>query len=790
MLRRTRFLFGLVLALVSGSMPAQAARPILDYHRLDAYFSLFARDSNVPWKAATVRLDTYSSAPLDFSVYQVDPADVIVAGSNTRPRAIDTRRRKPVARWRYTPPGGYRFQSNDVTVPLGSREGFFVVEARRGNVGEQVWINRTRVGLLTKETPNGIAVYGADLGSGQPLAHMRVSFIANGRFSDRYTDKSGFVYWRGSPRPVFALAQWGASSAFLSFLPQAPLPSTLVGVRTDSAVVHAGDAVHVVGFARTRNGSRLRASGGSATVVLRSPGGVAAQDTVRLDSAGAFSASLRIPPDSRAGEYTAIATVNGATAATAVHVDANSGGLSLEIAPRCQAACDPDADVPVEITASRNGAPASNVEIHVSIIRSPHVYVGEAPQDPWGIAQWDDVRVRTGGDGRALLQIPHPSDGLASTYGVRAESGGATADTRIVVPAAPIALRVQLESADIGSGTPAAFEVSGNDVATGKPAAGTHVRVQLLHGSSVQEQNVTLDDLGRASGAFRSPQTGSNLVVARASSGGSEAMDATQLQVEPQTMQIQSAQGSQNVEIALDRKRYTAGEDAHIAASLSGANGSAVITLESATGTQVRVVPVQHGRASATMRIADAPGVLAAGAAFVREGALQWDTVPLVLDAPGRPLSAPLVLDRGAYVPGAIAHAKIGDVRAGDGTLIVRLTKGAPTGSATFVNAPDLLAIGTTATQDSAVGGASWHPWVDSSGEHAVIQTFARRSAPPADLTMTQADTASIYWKVDRNAGDAVDVPVPQAPGKYVLTLLKIGDDGRVTAASSDLVVQ
>ena len=161
-------------------LPARAARPLLDYHRLDAYFALYARDSNVPWKPTSVRLDTYTSAPVDFTAYQVDPADVIVAGANTRPRAIDTRKRKIVAHWRYTPPGGYRFQSNDVNVPLGSREGFFVVEARRGNVGEQVWINRTRVGLITKETPDGIVLYGADLGTGKPLAHMRVS-MARGR---------------------------------------------------------------------------------------------------------------------------------------------------------------------------------------------------------------------------------------------------------------------------------------------------------------------------------------------------------------------------------------------------------------------------------------------------------------------------------------------------------------------------------------------------------------------------------------------------------------------------------
>jgi hypothetical protein len=790
--RRSRlFVFGLVIALFAWSLPASAERPLLDYHRLDAYFTLFARDTSVPWKPATVRLDTYTSAPVDFAAYQVDPADVIVAGSNTLPRAVDTRKLRAVARWRYTPPGGYRFQSNDVDVPLGTREGFFVIEARRGNVGEQVWINRTRVGLLTKETPDGVMVYGTDLGTGKPLGRMRVSFIVNGRFVDRYTAWDGTAQWRSHPRPVFALAAWGDSVAFVSFLPQAPLPRTIVGVKTDSAVVHAGDDLHVAGFARTLSGGRLRAAGGEVTLALRSPWGEAAQSSVRLDAAGAFSATMRVPQSSRAGEYTIMASAGGATAGTAVHVDANAGGLSLSLAPQCESVtCDANADIPVVVRATRDGVAVPNAAVDVDIIRSPHVYPGAAPDAPWGVAHWYRAVLHTNHDGRALIDIPHPSDGLASTYGVRVRSGAATADTRIAVPTAPVALRVQLDRDDIGSGTPATFDVFGTRVATGTPAAGVVVRVQLVHGSSIQQQQVTLDDHGHAHGAFSSPEVGSNLVVASADAGGAQAMDAAQVQVEPQTLETQDAQGSRSVTITLDRKRYAAGESARVDAQLPGAQGTALITLETPQRTEARVVNVSDGRASASFRVGDASGVLAAGAAFVRDGTLQWSSVPLVVDAPGRPLAAVLQLDKRAYAPGATALVKIGDILPGTGTVFVRITRGTPTGSALFTSAPDLLAIGTTATQDTATDGASWHPWVDSTGQHALIQTFARRTAPPDDLTMTQADTASVYWKVARHSGDAIAVPVPDAGGNYVISLLKVDDDGRVTAASTDLKVQ
>jgi uncharacterized protein YfaS (alpha-2-macroglobulin family) len=398
--------------------------------------------------------------------------------------------------------------------------------------------------------------------------------------------------------------------------------------------------------------------------------------------------------------------------------------------------------------------------------------------------------VRTGSDGRALIDIPHPSDGLASTYGVRVSSGGATADTRIVVPTGPVVLRVNVDRDNIGAGTPASFDVYGTRAGTLAPAANVAVQVQLVHGSSVQQQTLTLDERGHAHGAFSSPQVGSNLVVAVADVSGARAMDAAQIQVEPQTLQTQDAQGSANVAVTLDRSRYAAGDTVHVDARLAGAQGMALITLETPERTDTRVVDVSNGRASAAFRVNDAPGVLAAGAAFVRDGSLQWSSVPLVVDAPGRPLSASIQLDKDRYAPGATAQLTISQVRPGTGTAFVRITKGTPSGSALFTTAPDLLEVGTTATQDTAAEGASWHPWVDSTGAHAELQTFARRTAPPDDLTMTQADTASVYWNVDRHSGDSFSVPVPAAPGKYVISLLKVDDDGRITAASTDLVVQ
>jgi hypothetical protein len=780
-----RFLTAALLVLLLLPVRVAAERPIADLHRLDAYFALFAGDSNVPWSPTLVRLDTYTSAPVQFSVYQVDPADVLTAGSNARPRVVDTRGRHAIASFNFTPPGGYQFQSNEVDVQLGSRTGFFVVEARRGDVGEQVWINRTRVGLVAKETPGEVVLYGTDLGTGRALAHMRVQFVVNRRFASMETDAHGVVRWSRQPRPLFALAQWGESYAFVSLLPQAPLPSAIVGVRTDSAVVHAGDTIRVVGFARTRDGNVLRPSSGTASVSVRAGAGLIGEQRVELDGAGAFTAAFPLAQDAAAGDYTVLAQAAGGVGGATVHVDANAAGLALEAASSCNGTCDAAHDVPLLVHSSRAGIP-----VHVTVVRSPHVYIGYTPElTPWATTRWLDTVVRTGDDGNATVMIPHPNDELGSTYGVRVDAGGATADTRIVVPTSQAAIRVQLDRQEASLGTPIGFDVYANDVATGKPLPGANVTVQLVHGASIQQQVLVLDGAGHARASFSSPQLGTNLVFARVDDGG-RAMDAAQVQVDAQAPAASFDGASPNVHIALDKSTYRSGDVATITASAPQSQGQALITLESAAGVQATVAENANGRAVAHFRVADATGELRVGAGFVRNGAIEWSTIPLVLDGPGRPQSAALSVGTSTLTAGEPASVAFRDAPTGAGTVVVRISRGAPSGSALFDSAPDLLAIGVTTTQSSAAASTTWHPWVDSTGDHAQILGFVRRTQPPAEVSLAQAETQAVSWVIAHQEGGAIAVQMPAHSGNYTLSVLDISNDGSVTAGSQQVVVR
>lgn len=775
-----------IAALLVPFTGVQAARPILDYHRLDAYFALFASDSNVPWKTATVRVDTYTDAALDFSAYSADPADVIVAGSNAETRAIDTRKLTPIARWRFTPPPGYRFQSSTVVVPVGAREGFFVIEARRGNIAEQVWMNRTRVGLLAKQTASSVALYGSDLGSGEPLARMRVSFLIGRRFIDRFTDRNGLILLRNLNRPSFALASWGNSIAFISFLPQPPLARSILALKTSSAVIRAGDTLHAIGFGRMRAGTGLRPSIGDVRISLHLGSSIVARSIAHFDSAGAFSTEIGIPHDAVAGNYTLIADAAGATGAAAVSIESNTNGIALRIRPACDN-CDTLSDLPVFIDVARNGQPIKDAVVDVNVIRSPHVLMDEAGET-WGMAPWFTTRVVSDELGHAQFEIPHPTDGLSSTYGIRASSGGTEAQTRAVVSTAPVALAVTLQRAQIGAETPASFSVLGHDLTSGRPASNLPVIVQLIHGASIQQQSLSLDAHGYATGAFTLPQTGFSLLVASAQGVGWRAADAAQLQVaDYATQSVNMAAGA--IALTFDREHYVAGQAIAMRVQ-SGGSGVVLFTLESGGQLQFHEAPIRTGIGQTSFRIPAGAGSISAAAAFVHDGALQTVTAPVKVDAPGRPFQTTLSADHNGYPGGATATVQLDGVEPGWGTVVARITQSMPSGAALFDDAPEALSFETAGTESSAPASGTWHSWVSSNGTPAVAQTFARRGNAPADLTMTGADTANIYWKMWRTHDSRFAIVAPQTPGRYELSLLKIDDDGSVTSASGILLVE
>lgn len=772
------------------ALPVRAARPLLDTHKLDGVFALYARDVMVPWKDVIVRLDTYSGAPVDFSAYEVDPADVLIAGSS-RMHAIDTSHARAIARWKFTPPQGYRFESNDVSVPLGNHEGFFVIEARRGEASQQTWINLTRIGLVTKETPEGWLLYGTDLRSGQPLAGMRVTLLVGGKFVEIKTGADGIAHGVAGAR--FALAEWGRSKAFVSLTPQAPLPLAVVGVRADRGVVRAGETLRVVGFARKREGATFKPMRGEVRVSALVSGRSVASTSFELEPSGGFWGALPIPQDTPAGELAIIATAGGGTGGTAVHVDAG-GDYTLTIGALCGGNCSASSAVPLRVSLRSGGKPVVGQVVQVRVVRTPHVIApGESAETSrWGTTMTQNTSVRTTADGSALLTLPAPTDGLSSTYGVVASTQSATATTQVVVPNASTVVSITPNNAQLDVGQSAIFDVHGFDAADGRPAAGREVRVTLTKGPNSTDQTITLDALGRGEATFRSTQLGTNIATAQLVDNPA-AMDATAVTVAPGALGARLASRSADVRLTLDKDRYKLADHIDVNATLNGAAGSALFTVEGARIADTRVAGVSGGHASARLSLANAVGAVRIGVAFVKDGAVYTSDFPVAIDGPGYPRVTALSADRSKYAPGATAHISIQD--GGDQSaslLAVRVSDGRPSAGASFDNAPAILAAGGTTTQDPASNDPSWHAYVAPAGSKAqdIFGAENTRTVAAPDNSLAVSAPRAIVWRVGQNDGDAFNVDLPAQPGRYVVSVLKISDDGDVGAASLAVSVQ
>lgn len=773
-------------------MPALAARPLLDQHQWDAYFALFARDVNVPWKPATIRLDTYSGAPVDFAAFNVDPAEVVVAGANHAARAIDTTHRQALVRWRFSPPPGYRFETSDVPLPLGSQEGFYVIEARRGDAVQQIWVNRTHLGLVTRESPGGLVLWAVDLHSGRALSNIKVSLLVGRSLVDVRTDPSGLVVWHGAMRPIFALAEDGAGRAFVSLLPQPPLPAAIVGLRVESAAGVAGEPVRFVGFARKHGPNGYRAAAGDVHVTLFGRGSTLSSAFVHLDQAGAFEGEIAIPAGVDAGDYAMLASAAGGVGGTSVHVDAASD-VALGIRSTCP--CDPAADVPFYVVAHRGALPAPDSAVRVQIVRTPHVVPPGGAEDEarFGTTVVYDRTVQTDAQGRARVTIPSPSDGLDSTYGIRASTRGATAGSRIVVPNGTFSLAVEPEESELDVDEPAAFDVRGFDPSDGSPAQNVAVKVRLSHGASEQEQNVTLDARGRGHVIFHSTSLGTNLVVAEAFDGTRHVLDAASVVVEPSALSGQTAVGADDVEVVVDKARYHPGDRVGVKATAPGSSGVALLTLDGAKTYQTRLSNVASGNVASTLDLGDPQGAVKVWAAFVRDGAIATGSADVNVDGPGHARETAILLDKPVYAEGDIAHVTIvdGDVKTG-ATLAVRIADGRESGPALFDDAAEVLRVGATSAQAPASSDPEWHAYVAPANSKAsdIFAAERPRKAPPELPTIGVAAPRTMYWRVARSTGETLDLAVPKERGHFIVSILKISDDGDLGAASASFNVE
>ncbi len=394
-------------------------------------------------EADTVRLDTYSSAPVAISVYEVDPADVLTAGSNFSPRAIVTRARRPAISFTFTPPGGYQFQSNVVTCRSASREGFFVVEARRGE-RRRASVDQSLARRLDLKADAGrvVALRRRSRNRHAARAHARAVRGQSQFRRRRRPTRDGIVRWNRSAAPGLRARAMGRQLRILE--------------SAAAAAASADDrrrANRLGRRARRRHRPRcrlranalarnvLRASTGSrASSRLRDGATTVGEQRVALDAAGAFTTSFVLPANAAAGEYAVLAQAGGGIGGATVDVDANAGGVSLEVNAACNGSLRSQRQRSAARALSHGG-----VTVRVTVVRSPHVYAGDVPESaPWATSAWFDAAVphrRRAATRRLRFRIRTTSSARRMAFTSNRTAPLPT--TRVSVPTADAAIRLE-----------------------------------------------------------------------------------------------------------------------------------------------------------------------------------------------------------------------------------------------------------------------------------------------------------------------------------------------------------
>jgi len=765
-----------------------AARPLLDQHQWDHAFALFAQESYLPWRPTTIRLTTYSSAPVDFSAYAVQPTDVLIL-DRPQGRAISTEHRRAVVRWRFTPPAGYRAEGNQVVVPLGDREGFFIIEARRGNASEQVWINRTRIGLLSKTTPDGFLLYGTDLGTGQPLAGMRLAFLVGSRLLSGVTGPHGTLLWRTTPRPRLVLAAWGHSRAALTFLPQAPPPPTIVALRLDRNVVHTGSSLAVAGFVRQRSGDRYRPASGTVRLSLLVDGQRRLVGSAPLDPAGAFSTHLFIPSMPSTQALLLAESAGGGSGAT-LRIE-RASALSLTASVACESHCRPDQPIAVTLSAMHPGLPtalpAPGVDLALRVVRSPHLSPPGGGETHWEATTLLDTTLMTDSSGHATFIIPAAHDELPSTFSIEAHPPGdeTRLTMRFAASSAPVGVAILPEQTRVDVGEPIGLLIRGFRPDDGHPISGPVV-VRLRHGTAQRQVRVMLDMQGRGRTIIADPPLGDNLVTARFSTPQGSALDATSVSVAPEALRIPTTT-EQHIVVTADRPRYAANATITLRAKHDAAHGTALLTLDALRPGRFALAPVRGGKIEARLPLRTPESAVAGGIAFVdRNGVIMTGSVPLAIDAPGQ--RRLVTLHSGAPHPGSGSSLPVeieDGTRDGVATTVIDLRTAGVESLSPFDGVADLLATEETTTQTSASSDPLWHPWVTPAGSRArdLFADLGHHLSAVAPPNLSDGVTRSLFWHVVRS-GTSLHIPLPIRPGAYLLSVMRIYDDGGVGDAS------
>jgi alpha-2-macroglobulin len=640
------------------------------------------------WLTTAVRRDARDSyGPLMNELASVEPP-------HDGPHMLPLRTYPLLRSWREALPNGsssWRWSQSSVDVPAAELGAYLVEAIRGGDVGATVVIV-SRLGVLTKKSPDELLVFCVDRVTGLAQAGVRLRVLHEGKvLAEGLTDAHGL--WRHRTSAVgklIVLADRGTDFAISdpAYYP-ASRESAKLYLYTERPLYRPGHTVQFKGVVRSFDaaGFHLPAAAAEVPISVYAPDGqeLVTVGPVPLGALGSFHGSLSLPSELELGKYTLAATWAGSEFQTEFHVEEYH-------VPTYTAAVRPESDAvlagePLRARVSvayfyGDALPEAPVSWYVYRSRYYPRYDEDDPlQFFFADATYQNraSELVTSGEGRldaeGHLSIVVPTEALdaeaqasakgtlAYTYRIKAvvrdpEGYSIEANGRVRVTASPFALVAETQRFVYRPGETVSLRLRSRDFG-GQPLASS-VELEVLREGEGGEEDQTLfarsieiGPSGEAVETFVADTQGALRLsaVARLPDGVAESRTRLHLLVTTgeQTATTLTAGG---VDVVLDRASYRPGETARALVVTPAQGASVLLTIEGERLHMAQVLELEGNSALIELPLEEAytPNVTVSAALLIGDRLFQRER-PLLMPARHRVLAVEVHPNKQNYSP-------------------------------------------------------------------------------------------------------------------------------------------
>jgi uncharacterized protein YfaS (alpha-2-macroglobulin family) len=578
------------------------------------------------------------------------------------------------------------------------KEGVYVVRAEVDGVARHQWINVSRLGLVTKASPKSLTGYVVDIATGEPMAGVAVSVVGpEGRRELGTTGANGTVRSHGDSDgsgSYVMLATKGGSRALAMFDRWSDSDGELAAmhVQLDRPVYRPGDTVLYKGFVRvpTPEGYRLP-DFQSVQVKVLDPDGTEISSELRPVSAmGGFDGSFETIPEIT-GSYQIEIEVDGQTHSEYVPILAyRKPEFKITVTPvKPFYLVGENAQFKVKAEFF-TGEPVVGAELDAWAVRSEvwrwspfddEEYewwaYGEEVYD-YGGEFIGDFKGRTDENGEAVFTVPTKSTtGLyesadlrysLSVNGQDVSGRSFSGEGKVDVARGEIDLTVAFEDYVVAPNSAVRVRVKGQKFGEGGPAVGAKVNIefgeQVWSGNRTRDekkgtQTVTLDDQGEATLALRPTGDGDYFVKATTVDSGRRTIEARD-SVWVYERGARFGGPAPSLQVVLDQKSYSVGENATAVIRTDKPGGSALVTVEADDVLWSSVVALHSEATSVSIPVTKATRPNASvRVCYIKEKSYAESSRSLVVDLGPDKLNVTLEPDAKEVLPGATVSYKV-----------------------------------------------------------------------------------------------------------------------------------